>query len=640
MTIKLLSNNTINKIAAGEVVERPASALKEILENAIDAGATKIDIVLEKSGKNLILVSDNGSGMSEQDLKMSIVRHATSKLAEEDLFNITSFGFRGEALASISSISRLKISSKTEKQEYGLSLSVHGGEIISETKTSMDTGTVVEIRDLFFATPARLKFLRTDKTELAACILVARKIALVYPNISFSLSHDGKEIFRYRENKSFDPAQAMESRITEILGQDFVPNASSVLYQDEELTISGYCSMPTFNRATADDQFLFVNNRPIKDKILSVALRVAYQDFLSRDRHPLCALFINVPPHLVDVNVHPAKTEVRFFDQNIIRSAMIRAIKSAISLVGQKTSTTIASDAVSYIQKNISKPSFSLENKIEQLSMQGFGVDADSISHRQASPIVAAKVTADNFFSDRSSDNFRGFSSSLEEVIDSVTETKVIDNASASAFLDTTRITQNRDQNMRLGVAIAQLHKKYIIARAQDSIIIVDQHAAHERIGYEKIKEQSKQGTLPSQRLLIPEIVELPDEERAELIQDAASELLELGMRVQKFGNKSIVVHEVPMLIENANVNALIQDISDHLLSYGANLALSEKIEHITETYACHYSIRAGRQLSINEMNELLSQMEIVDFSGQCNHGRPTYVELKISDIDKLFGRK
>lgn len=617
MTIIVLSNKTINKIAAGEVLERPASAVKELVENAIDAGADKIEIRLEQSGKNLISISDNGIGMAEEDLKLAILRHATSKLDEDDLLNINSFGFRGEALPSIGAVSRMKITSCKAGNAKAYSINVEGGEISNTQVESRSQGTTVEVRDLFFATPARLKFLRTDKTELAAIVNVVKRISLSYPKIEFTLSNNGKELLRVRKNVgSLD--EALEKRAIEIIGEDFIQNSSRVNFIQDDIEIYGFTSLPTYSRAIADDQFMFVNNRSIKDKVLGVALRVAYQDFMARDRFPVSVLFIKIPTRMVDVNVHPAKTEVRFYDPTSIRGMVISAIKNAINKTGHLTSSTTADQAISYMQQSVTKNSYGFSENAADSAATRFNIPNNNFKPEY-------KPSQITLF------NRPDYKLATESLVD-----QPMINAPIARMEEVTEI----DNSYPLGAAKAQLHGTYIISQTDDAIIIVDQHAAHERLGYEKIKLQIEKNGLLKQRLLIPEIVQLPDVERAELIADSASNLLDLGLRVERFDEKSVIVSELPSLVGEVNVAKLVQDIADHLHAMGENIALAELIEHVTETYACHYAIRAGRKLGAQEMNELLRQMEATPFSGQCNHGRPTYVKLKLADIEKLFGRK
>ena len=603
--IKILSNSTINKISAGEVIERPSSVVKELVENAIDADATKISITLECSGKNLIVIKDNGFGMTKDELELAVLRHATSKLDEDDLLNINSFGFRGEALPSIGAISKFKITSKKRENSSSYSLSIIGGKIEPTILANINEGTIIEVRDLFFATPARLKFLRSDKTELASIVLVVKKIALAHPAISFTLSHDGREIINV---KSREHPNTIKDRIEEILGKEFTENATEVSLFRDDIEIYGYSSIPTYNRAASDDQFLFINNRPVKDKILNIALKVSYQDYLARDRHPVSVLFIKLNPHFVDVNVHPAKSEVRFHDPNLIRSLVISAVKDALARSSNQVSNIASSAALNYMRPtSLSSQSFNEKSANNQGRFQL------PTSHTQNLPISARLDYA-------------------------VSNTNLLIKTTPQSNVEAPSL--EKDTDFPLGAAKTQLHGTYIISQTPDSIIIIDQHAAHERIGYEKIKEQIEKNGLIKQRLLIPSIIELPDTQRAELLNEHKLLLADLGLTIEKFGENSIIVSEIPSLVGDININQLVNDLADHLQSMGEHIALSELIEHITETYACHYAIRAGRVLNAEEMNGLLRLMENTPFSGQCNHGRQTYVELKLKDIEKLFGRK
>ena len=603
--IKILSNSTINKISAGEVIERPSSVVKELVENAIDAGATKISITLECSGKNLIVIKDNGFGMTKDDLELAVLRHATSKLDEDDLLNINSFGFRGEALPSIGAISKFKITSKKRENSSSYSLSIIGGKIEPTILANINEGTIIEVRDLFFATPARLKFLRSDKTELASIVLVVKKIALAHPAISFTLSHDGREIINV---KSREHTNTIKDRIEEILGKEFTENATEVSLFRDDIEIYGYSSIPTYNRAASDDQFLFINNRPVKDKILNIALKVSYQDYLARDRHPVSVLFIKLNPHFVDVNVHPAKSEVRFHDPNLIRSLVISAVKDALARSSNQVSNIASSAALDYM-----RPTSLSSQSFNERSANNQGRFQLPTSHTQNLPISARLDYA-------------------------VSNTNLLIKTTPQSNVEAPSL--EKDTDFPLGAAKTQLHGTYIISQTPDSIIIIDQHAAHERIGYEKIKEQIEKNGLIKQRLLIPSIIELPDTQRAELLNEHKLLLANLGLTIEKFGENSIIVSEIPSLVGDININQLVHDLADHLQSMGEHIALSELIEHITETYACHYAIRAGRVLNAEEMNGLLRLMENTPFSGQCNHGRQTYVELKLKDIEKLFGRK
>ncbi|MGX6959991.1 MAG: DNA mismatch repair endonuclease MutL [Rickettsia endosymbiont of Pentastiridius leporinus] len=609
MTIKFLSESTINRIAAGEVIERPASVVKELVENAVDAGSTKIDIILERAGKNLIIISDDGIGMTDKELEIAVERHTTSKLDESDFLNIHTFGFRGEALPSIAAISKMLITSKKRDNSKAFQIKLIGGDEKQVTSSIHNEGTKIEIRDLFFATPARLKFLRTDKTELAATVDVVKKISLAHPEISFSLTHDGKSLLKLKgQNK--DAESNLKQRIIDILGNDFINNASYIDFKTPDFSIYGYTSIPTYNRATSEDQFLFINSRPVKDKLLQVALRVAYKDYLASDRYPLCVIFLQIDPQLVDVNVHPAKAEVRFHDPNYVRNLLIDSIKNALENKSQITSTTIAAEALELFknpfitkQPPVSKP---------------VSVNSKASDYRPATP----KLPQNNI---------------CQKLIDTLPHAKIEQEVERHII---SHDTADTSKLYKLGAAKAQLHTTYIISQTEDSIVITDQHAAHERLGYEKIKDYIKKKELIKQRLLIPEIVELPSEKRSDILYENKEELSKLGLTLEKFGEKSIIVSEVPNILGDINVQSLVQDLADHLSDCGENIALTELIEYVTETYACHYSIRAGRKLSADEMNALLRQMENTPFSGQCNHGRPTYIELKLKDIERLFGRK
>ncbi|MDG1436304.1 MAG: DNA mismatch repair endonuclease MutL [Rickettsiaceae bacterium] len=612
MTIKLLSDSTINKISAGEVIERPSSVVKELVENSIDAGASKIEVILECAGKNLILIKDNGIGMSKDELELAVQRHATSKLDEDDLLNINSFGFRGEALPSIGAISKFTITSKKRGASDAYSLSIIGGKIEPTILTNGAEGTTIEVCDLFFATPARLKFLRTDRTELNASIQIMKKIAIAHPSISFSLVHDNKELIKVR-CKDSEKDDNVRTRISEIIGSEFIENSAIVDFARDEIEIHGYVSLPTYNRASAEDQFLFINNRPVKDKVLNIALKVAYQDYLARDRHAVSALFIKVNPQFVDVNVHPAKTEVRFHDPNLIRSLVISSIRDALNNSSHRVANTPSETAINYMQNTMQRNSF------QEQRANGGGFQIPSSGHRashSASPSFAPR--ADYL------------------LMETMPHSRIEEENGAPNNEETSK----QAVSYPLGAAKAQLHGTYIISQTDDSIIITDQHAAHERIGYEQIKAQMEKNGLIKQRLLIPEIIELPDQARADILNDNKQKLSELGLTIEKFGEKSIIVSEMPSLVGDVNPTKLVSDLADYFAELGENIALSELIEHVTETYACHYAIRAGRKLKSEEMNGLLRQMEATPFSGQCNHGRQTYVELKLNDIEKLFGRR
>ncbi len=673
MKIKLLSDSTINRIAAGEVIERPASVVKELVENAIDAASTKIDIMLEQAGKNLIVISDNGIGMSEEDLNIAVERHTTSKLDELDLLNIHTFGFRGEALPSIGSVSKMLITSKARGADRAYQMQISGGHNKESKPTIHNEGTKIEIRDLFFATPARLKFLRSDKTEFAASVDVIKKIALAHPKISINLSHDGKNILKVKgQEGNFD--EILKQRIIDIVGHDFIENSVHINLQRPEISVYGFTSLPTFNRASAEDQFLFVNNRPVKDKLLQIALRVAYQDYLARDRHPVSVLFLQIAPQMVDVNVHPAKTEVRFHDPNTIRGLLVSSIKDALATKSHMVSTNIATTALGLFRNtaittdsavktntvsqkspsslkkiypnNLSVSDNSSTYRAQNLALPKSHQDSSNVQQQliKTEPYAKVEIVEDYTNSDCNNrplsklacaEGFEGDSERRTAAYSNVRE----DSSTESTYKSPAEVEFQKRSIVLLGAARAQLHGTYIISQTADSIVIVDQHAAHERLGYEKIKQMISNNGLIKQRLLIPEIVELPDVKRADLLYNKKTDISKLGLSIEKFGERSIIVSEAPSLLGDINISQLIQDLADNLSDLGENISLIQLIEHVTETYACHYAIRAGRKLSSEEMNELLRQMEKTPFSGQCNHGRPTYIELKLKDIERLFGR-
>jgi DNA mismatch repair protein MutL len=605
--IKRLSEVTINKIAAGEVVERPASALKEIIENAIDAGSETIEITLEESGKNLILVSDDGAGMSKDDLEMAIERHTTSKLDESDIMKIENFGFRGEALPSISSISRLSITS-SQDGSIAYKINIEGGQKKHLQKSIRVKGTSVEIRDLFFATPARLKFLRSEKQELNHCKEIIKKIAMSHQNIAFKLVSNGKELLDYKKRDN------REERILEILGVDFINNSSHVKFLSPDMNIEGMVSLPTYHKGTSEDQYLFINNRPVKDKLLLVAVKVAYQDFIEKGRHPIIVLFLNTDPRNVDVNVHPAKTEVRFHDPNFVRQCIISSVKDALYRANNRVSDTLSKKL-----NNILSGTFNSYKDCGNYKTQVLQ-DTESSNYLNKTK---------NLF--QASGVFQAPSINIHKAEEEINY--------SNTSIEDKKLTIQDDRKSDMGTAICQINKTYIISQTENSILIVDQHAAHERLVYENLKNQIKNDLILRQRLLIPEIVDFQDEKHLNILEDKKEELSKLGLTFEKFSSNSVIIREVPRLISDVNIKKLILDIIDNLSEFEDTQNIAKLEEHIIETYACHHSIRAGRVLNIEEMNQLLQQMENTPFSGQCNHGRPTYVKLQIKDIEKLLGR-
>ncbi len=598
-SIRLLSPTLINQIAAGEVIERPASALKELVENAIDAGATRIDVVMIDGGKSYMSVTDNGKGMSPDELTLAVERHATSKLPQDDLFNIHYLGFRGEALPSIGSVARLTITSKQKECVEAWSVSVEGGVKQAVRPAGAPEGTKVEVRDLFFATPARLKFLKSTQTELGYAKEVLHKLAMVHPEISFSLSDDKRRILAYHAT----PNQL--ERVAAVMGKDFKDNAIEVHGEHEGVTLDGFISLPTYTRSTSTEQYLFVNGRWIKDKMLFGCVKGAYQGLMGHgsDGYPVLALFLNVPCHEVDVNVHPAKSEVRFKDAAPIRGLIVGTLKNALAEAGHRTSTTIGISALGHSSAGVMPPRYTPRH-----SLSAAHFDAQTPLDLNDS-YSANVITTDTSFAPAQA-------SQSEEAIE----------------------TDIPEDFPPLGLARAQVHETYIISQTPDSIIITDQHAAHERLTYEKIRA-GLNGKMERQLLLIPEVVSLSEEETNRLLSHK-EELESMGLLIDSFGLDAIVVREIPAVLGEPDIQKLMKDIADTLLEYGQASALEDRIQALCARMACHGSVRSGRVLDASEMNALLRQMENCGTSGQCIHGRPTYIELKLKDIEKLFGRR
>ena len=599
MTIRRLDPILIDRIAAGEVVERPASAVKEIVENAIDAGASRIEIVIEQGGRRLIRITDDGSGMSADDLALAVERHATSKLPDDDLLAIKTLGFRGEALPSIGAVARLSITTRRANASHGSSILVDAGIKHGVKPASFERGTRVEVADLFYATPARLKFLKTDRAEAQAVADMIKRIAMAHPNIRFTLSHDSGTLIDYPDESGSD-TEALKRRIGRIMGHDFTDNALPIDAVREEARLYGLAGLGTYHKPTANGAHLFVNGRPVRDRVLVGAIKAAYQDHVPNGRHPAAALFIEVPSHLVDVNVHPAKSEVRFRDPGLIRGLIIGAIRDALVGAGHRASSTVASRTLDALRPNN-------------------GGGNDSLQQRSAN------------WDWRQSPASPGFGERAQASFESLT-TPSADPRIASAEPSTT------DTAHPLGAARAQLHGTYIVAQTQNGIVLVDQHAAHERLVYERLKRERATRAIGRQMLLIPAVIDLDPSDAQKLI-DRASMLAELGLVIEPFGQGAIAVAEVPAALGDSDVPALIHDLIDSMEEWGTTLALEDRLDHVLATFACHHSVRAGRRLRPEEMDALLREMEATPNSGQCNHGRPTYVELKLSDIERLFGR-
>ena len=603
--IRRLPEATINRIAAGEVVERPASAVKELVENAIDAGARQIDVSLGQGGKSLILVEDDGHGMDDAALALAIERHATSKLPEGDggnrMFQIASLGFRGEALPSIGAVAHLTLTSRTANADSAHSVSVNGGRVTPIAPAAGAVGTRVEVRDLFFATPARLKFLKSDRAETTAVSDILKRLAMAHPRIGFSLTSDGRKTFAYPPEAGDD---GQLKRLGAILGRDFADNAVPVMAERDGVRLYGFAGLPTFNHATAQKQYLVVNGRPVRDKLLNGAVRGAYQDFLAGNRHPALALFIELPPAELDVNVHPAKTEVRFRDAGLIRSMIVGGLRAALGEAGHRASTTVAGQTMAAFRPG-------------------------NAPHTGQGNFAAAQN-----FQAPIEPNPPGLSEAAAQWLSTPQAAAAMAEPSDAGSL----------AHLPLGLARAQLHETYVLAQTHDGFVIVDQHAAHERLVYERMKKQIAESGIKRQILLVPEVAEL-DEDAALLLLSRAAELAELGFVIEDFGppqagRKAVMLREVPAMLYGADCKTMLADMAEEMRELGAGLALKEKLEEIAGTLACHTSVRAGRRLNSDEMNALLRDMEATPNSGQCNHGRPTYVELKLADIERLFGRR
>jgi DNA mismatch repair protein MutL len=594
--IRQLDEATANRIAAGEVVERPASAVKELVENALDAGAGRIEVVIADGGKSLIRVADDGHGMAAADLPLALSRHATSKIDGSDLLAIHSFGFRGEALPSLGAVGRLTITSRVEGQE-GAAITVTGGRIGPVRPAALSRGTVVELRDLFHATPARLKFLRTDRAETQAVADVIRRLAMAEPHVAFTLREasgggEGRVLFR-ADAETGDLFDALRGRLSRVMGADFTDNALRITAERDGLRLTGYAGLPTAARGAAVAQFLFVNGRPVRDRMLLGALRAAYGDLIPRDRHPAAALYIDCDPQLVDVNVHPAKAEVRFRDPGLVRGLIVSALRHALAEVGQRSDSRIAAGALGAMRPEAGPTMPQPLRPAPRPSAMAL-----QAAHRAQAPDFGF------------ADSARTFDDQPEPAL-----------------------------TAPLGAARAQVHGTYIIAQTTRGIILVDQHAAHERLVYEKLKAQLRETGVAAQALLVPEIVDLRADEVA-LILSLADDLSRLGLTVEPFGGTAVAVRETPAALGPVDAKRLLRDILDELADLGDSAALQARLDAVLSRMACRGSVRAGRQLRADEMNALLREMEATPHSGQCNHGRPTWVELPLADIEKLFARR
>ncbi|WGJ14580.1 DNA mismatch repair endonuclease MutL [Methylocapsa sp. D3K7] len=604
MPVRRLDPVLVDRIAAGEVVERPAAAVKELVENALDAGATRIEIAIEAGGRRLIRVIDNGSGMERQDLELAVERHATSKLPDSDLTQIATLGFRGEALPSIGSVATLDICSRVDGAPHGFSIHVDQGTKHKLAPCGDPPGTKVEVRDLFAATPARLKFLKGDRAEARACADIVQRLAMAHPHTRFTFS--GTETASFDLAADGNRETALLTRLANILGEDFRANALPIEAARENFRLDGYAGLPTWHKANAQAQYLFVNGRPVRDKLLIGAVRAAYMDYLPPGRHPALVLFLNCEPREVDVNVHPAKAEVRFRDSGLIRGLIIGALKQSLQAALHRATPAHGAAALDSFAR---RPSF-------------------------ASPAPARPAAGWDW---RQSPAYPGFSESGPAAFGDLALIGEAITADTSAHA---QAPAQEDIEAPLGAARAQIHDNYIIAQTRDGIIIVDQHAAHERLVYEALKAARSDKQVPRQALLIPVIVEM-EQADVERLEDASPLLQELGLYVEAFGPGAVAVHEMPAVLKSGDAQALVRDLAAALREdERAAVPLERRLDHVLATMSCHHSVRSGRRLSGDEMNALLRQMERTPGSGQCNHGRPTYIELKLSDIEKLFGRR
>ncbi len=648
MPVRQLDPATINRIAAGEVVERPASVVKELIENALDAGARRIDVLTDGGGRRLIRVADDGAGMTRADLALAIERHATSKLDDDDLNAIRTLGFRGEALPSIGAVARLAITTRHRSRVYPTSvlqegsksatadfdcgephawmIAVDGGAKSDIRPAALGGGTCVEVRDLFYATPARLKFLKTDRTEAEAIRDVVRRLAMSRPDVGFTLAGEERALVTWAA--ALPDAAGRLARLGDVLGAEFRTNAIPIAAGRDGFALEGFAGLPTYTKANALSLYLFVNGRAVRDKLLLGAVRAAYADYLPRDRHPVVALFVALDPHEVDVNVHPAKTEVRFRASGLVRSMMVGALREALARASGRAASTGGAATISAFRPGLPRSSrWDWRNSpARPAPRQAAGIAGTSLGFGQAAQTVYNDIpqSADDHAA-RS-----GFASGAQAAFDV---------GPPSGDTRGAVIGGPDEIDHPLGAARAQVHETYIVAQTRDGVVIVDQHAAHERLVYERLKSALEKSGVARQILLIPDIVEL-DETDVERLLARADELARFGLAIEAFGPGAVAVHETPALLGEIDSAALVRDLAEHMAEWDEALPLERRLMHVAATLACHGSVRAGRRLRPEEMNALLREMEETPNSGQCNHGRPTYVELKLADIERLFGRR
>jgi len=657
MAIRRLPEGVVNRIAAGEVVERPAAAAKELVENALDAGASRITVRLREGGKAYLAVEDDGRGMTPDQLALAVDRHCTSKLADDDLVHIASLGFRGEALASIGAVAHLTVASRPPGQDTGWQVVVDGGALHAPEPAALTAGTRVTVRDLFQATPARLKFLKAARTETQHILDAVQRLAMANPGVSFTVVSEDRTALRL-DACAGELFSARLERLGAVMGKDFKTNAVRVDAERDGLHLSGYAGLPTLNRANARAQYLFVNGRPVKDRLLQGAIRGAYRDLLARDRHPMVALFLDCPPDAVDVNVHPAKAEVRFRDSERVRGLIVGALQHTLAEAGHRASATVADQALAAAQPRtnpaparpasgpVHQPPAGMADAAHAYHAPLPELDAAPAAQPRAGP-TGGRPTAPASPSTPPggmADPAHAYHAPLPELDTGPQARTEAPSAQPSPTPDPAAPAAEDEasetgETHPLGAARAQLHANYIVAQTADGLVIVDQHAAHERLVYERMKGELAEKGVARQMLLIPEVVEL-DAASAARLAERTDELAELGLVVEAFGGGALVVREVPALLGEPDVQALLRDLADELGQWYSGLALTDRLDHVCATLACHGSVRAGRRLNGEEMNALLRQMEATPFTGQCNHGRPTYVELKLHDIEKLFGRR
>lgn len=606
MPVRQLPEQIVNRIAAGEVVERPASAVKELVENAIDAGASRIDIFTDGGGRRRIGITDDGAGMTHDDLALAVDRHATSKLDDEDLLRIRTLGFRGEALPSIGAVARLGITTRHASEPHAWSMNVDAGDKSDIIPAALTAGTRVEVNDLFYATPARLKFLKTDRTEAEAIREVVRRLAMARPDIAFSLA--GEERAPVTWAAALPGAAGRLTRLGDILGADFRASAIEVRSERDGVTVEGFAAAPSLTRANALGQYLFVNGRPVRDKLILGAVRAAYSDYLPRDRHPVVALFVTLDTQEVDANVHPAKIEVRFRNAGLVRALIVHALKDGLAREGKRTAANSDGAAI--------------------MSFRPGSIPRGGWDWRRSPNYPTG--TSEAFNGSAAPSYANAFGEAAQAAFDTGAPTADVRSSEtpASELID-----------RPLGAARTQIHENYIVSQTRDGLIVVDQHAAHERIVYERLKASLERNGVQRQILLIPEIVEM-DEATVEKLIARADELGKFGLSIESFGPGAVAVRETPSLLGKTDAASLLRDLSEHMAEWDEALPLERRLMHVAATMACHGSVRAGRILKPEEMNALLREMEVTPNSGQCNHGRPTYVELKLADIEKLFGRR